>query len=319
MRTRTAAAYGFLTPYLLVFAAFWIWPILYSFYLSFLATRACPGASAPQVTWGRLFVDPAFLNALKNTLVILVIQVPVMIALATVLAVLLNSHAAARPRPDALRLLRAGGGGRGRLCRGVPADVQPRLRHRQQAARHRRPAGRCSWFANPTAAMALIIMAVTWRWVGYNAIIILSGPAVDPRGRLRGGDPRPGLAAAAVPLHHPAAPAPGDPVLRRPLGDRHDAALRRAVPDHQPRRPRRRHRDARALPLPAGLHRAELRLRLGGRLHHRGARGADLARSTSGSGGSAHEVEVLGPALALASRSTRCWCRWRSSGSSRSG
>jgi lactose/L-arabinose transport system permease protein len=31
------------------------------------------------------------------------------------------------------------------------------------------------WFANPTAAMALIIMAVTWRWAGYNAIIILSG------------------------------------------------------------------------------------------------------------------------------------------------
>ena len=31
------------------------------------------------------------------------------------------------------------------------------------------------WFSNPTAAMALIIMAVTWRWAGYNAIIILSG------------------------------------------------------------------------------------------------------------------------------------------------
>ena len=86
MRTRTAAAYGFLTPYLLVFAAFWIWPIINSFCLSFLATRAVPWRFAPAVTWGRLFVDPAFLNALKNTLLILVIQVPVMIALATVLA-----------------------------------------------------------------------------------------------------------------------------------------------------------------------------------------------------------------------------------------
>ncbi len=43
------------------------------------------------MTWGRLIVDPAFANALKNTLIILVIQVPIMIALATVLAVLLNS------------------------------------------------------------------------------------------------------------------------------------------------------------------------------------------------------------------------------------
>ena len=98
MRTRTAVAYGFLTPYLLVFVAFWIWPILYSFYLSFLATRSVPWRFDPPVTWGRLFVDPAFLNALKNTLIILVIQVPVMIALATVLAVLLNSQPAARPR-----------------------------------------------------------------------------------------------------------------------------------------------------------------------------------------------------------------------------
>jgi lactose/L-arabinose transport system permease protein len=32
-----------------------------------------------------------------------------------------------------------------------------------------------AWFSSPTAAMALIIMAVTWRWAGYNAIIILSG------------------------------------------------------------------------------------------------------------------------------------------------
>jgi len=31
------------------------------------------------------------------------------------------------------------------------------------------------WYSNPTAAMALIIMAVTWRWAGYNAIIILAG------------------------------------------------------------------------------------------------------------------------------------------------
>jgi lactose/L-arabinose transport system permease protein len=32
-----------------------------------------------------------------------------------------------------------------------------------------------SWFAESHAAMALIILAVTWRWAGYNAIIILAG------------------------------------------------------------------------------------------------------------------------------------------------
>jgi lactose/L-arabinose transport system permease protein len=32
-----------------------------------------------------------------------------------------------------------------------------------------------NWFADGTAAMGLIIMAITWRWAGYNAIIILAG------------------------------------------------------------------------------------------------------------------------------------------------
>ncbi|MDP1732177.1 MAG: sugar ABC transporter permease, partial [Devosia sp.] len=31
------------------------------------------------------------------------------------------------------------------------------------------------WFSNATPAMALLIIAVTWRWAGYNAIIILAG------------------------------------------------------------------------------------------------------------------------------------------------
>ena len=61
------------TPYLLVFAGFWIWLILYSFYLSFSRRGPSP-ALEPSVTWGRLLVDPAFLNALKNTLMILVIR-----------------------------------------------------------------------------------------------------------------------------------------------------------------------------------------------------------------------------------------------------
>jgi ABC-type sugar transport system permease subunit len=91
MRRRNLTAYGFLAPYLLIFAAFWVWPIVYSFWLSFLFTRRQPWTFNPNTTWGRLAEDPAFWNALQNTLLILVVQVPIMIALATVLAVLLNS------------------------------------------------------------------------------------------------------------------------------------------------------------------------------------------------------------------------------------
>jgi lactose/L-arabinose transport system permease protein len=173
MRLRTRTAYAFLTPYLLVFLAFWIWPIVNSFWLSFLNTRSANWTFNPRVTWGRLLVDPAFANALWNTLLILVIQVPAMIALATVLAVLLNSP-----------ILKARG--LFRFAFFAPVVVGEvayaamfRLLFNEFGIINKMlvAAGLTSipWLSDPTAAMAVIIIALTWRWAGYNAIIILAG------------------------------------------------------------------------------------------------------------------------------------------------
>jgi lactose/L-arabinose transport system permease protein len=173
MRLRTRTAYAFLTPSLLVFLAFWIWPIINSFYLSFLNTRTANWTFNPQMTWGRLLVDPAFANALKNTLFILVIQVPIMIALATVLAVLLSS-----PALKARGLFR--------FAFFAPVVVGEvayaavfRLMFNEFGFVNKLLAtvdiSRIPWFSDPDAAMAVIIIALTWRWAGYNAIIILAG------------------------------------------------------------------------------------------------------------------------------------------------
>ncbi len=174
MRQRTQTAYGFLSPYLLIFAIFWLWPIIHSFYLSFLSTRRQPWSFNPGMTWGRLTQDPAFYNALWNTLKILAIQVPVMLTLATLLAVLLNST-----------LLRARGLIRFAFFAPVVigeaayAAVFRLMFNDEFGIVNKTLEGigldAVSWFSNPTAAMSLIIIAVTWRWVGYNAIIILSG------------------------------------------------------------------------------------------------------------------------------------------------
>lgn len=174
MRRRTGTAYGFLAPYLLIFAAFWVWPILYSFWMSFLFTRRVPWSFNPGANWGRLVQDPAFLNALKNTLLILVVQVPVMIVLATLLAVTLNSA-----------LLKARG--LMRFAFFAPVVVGEvayaavfRLMFSEDLGIVNKSLSaiglpEVAWFSSPTAATILIIMAVTWRWAGYNAIIILSG------------------------------------------------------------------------------------------------------------------------------------------------
>lgn len=174
MRQRPLVAYGFLAPYLLIFAVFWIWPIINSFWISFQATRTLPWRFNPTFNWARLIGDPAFYNALKNTLVILVIQVPVMIALATVMAVLLNSP-----------LLKAKG--LFRFAFFAPVVVGEvaysaifRLMFGSDFGVINKLMGvigipPVQWATNPTAAMALLIIAVTWRWAGYNAIIILAG------------------------------------------------------------------------------------------------------------------------------------------------
>jgi lactose/L-arabinose transport system permease protein len=174
MRQRNTVAYGFLAPYLLIFAVFWIWPIISSFLISFQATRTVPWRFAPGFNWGRLISDPAFYNALRNTLVILVIQVPAMIALATVMAVLLNSP-----------LLKARG--LFRFAFFAPVVVGEvaysaifRLMFNADFGIINKligfvGLGPVAWATNSTAAMALLIMAVTWRWAGYNAIIILAG------------------------------------------------------------------------------------------------------------------------------------------------
>ncbi|KQV30788.1 lactose ABC transporter permease [Rhizobium sp. Root1203] len=174
MPLRNRSAYAFLAPYLLVFATFWVWPIINSFLISFQNTRVNPWKFSVQANWGRLFGDPAFYNALYNTLLILLIQVPVMIALATVMAVLLNS-----PLLKARAIFR--------FAFFAPVVVGEvayaavfRLMFNMDFGIINKLIGTVgiapvSWFAESHAAMALIILAVTWRWAGYNAIIILAG------------------------------------------------------------------------------------------------------------------------------------------------
>lgn len=174
MPIRNRNAYAFLAPYLLVFATFWIWPIISSFLTSFQNTRVNPWKFSLSINWGRLIGDPAFYNALYNTLIILVIQVPVMIAIATGMAVLLNS-----PLLKARPLFRFAF-----FAPVVVGEVAYSAVFRLMFSFDFGIVNKIitlvglpavSWFDNANAAMTLIIIAVTWRWAGYNAIIILAG------------------------------------------------------------------------------------------------------------------------------------------------
>ncbi|GHG16830.1 lactose ABC transporter permease [Deinococcus indicus] len=168
------APYLFILPYLIIFLTFWAWPILSSFMMSFKDSRLGDTAPFGLANWSRLVQDEFFRTALRNTLVILVIQVPLMLSLATVLAVALNS-----------KLLKAAGWFRfaffAPLVVGTVAySAVFRLLFNTDFGMVNRgltglglPA--VDWLNQSGPAMTVLILAMTWRWTGYNAIILLAG------------------------------------------------------------------------------------------------------------------------------------------------
>lgn len=85
----------FLLPFFILFLTFNILPILYTFFVSFHKVQfSAGGASLSFVgftNYLQVFNDPLFWTGLRNVLLILGIQVPVMTGLALILALLLNS------------------------------------------------------------------------------------------------------------------------------------------------------------------------------------------------------------------------------------
>ena len=95
MHQHRKAALSFLAPFLAVFIAFYLAPVLYAVYLSFFVRKRAGIGPAKEVFGGlenylRAVQDGDFLNGLKNMFLFGVGQIPVMLGLAIILALLLD-------------------------------------------------------------------------------------------------------------------------------------------------------------------------------------------------------------------------------------
>lgn len=174
LNSTSVTPYFFLTPFLFFFIIFWVWPILYSFYLSLLNTRTPPWVFDPTFNWNRLLNDPQFHSALKNTLLILAGQVPLMLSLALLLALAFNSKALklkAFYRFAFFAPLVLGAVPYSAIFRLIFNTQYGVLNYGLEFFGFERVA----WLTSSTPALITIIIAMTWRWTGYNAIIILTG------------------------------------------------------------------------------------------------------------------------------------------------
>jgi lactose/L-arabinose transport system permease protein len=166
--------YVFVAPFFVLFAAFILYPLLYSLALSFSEWSAGEMTFVGLDNYRRLLTDGLFLKSLANTALILFVQVPIMIFLATVIAAVVDSE-----------LLRHKTFFRLAFFLPVMVDLVTYsvifsliFSERYGVVNQALTAiglGPVAWRSDAFWARVLIIVAITWRWTGYNAVIILSG------------------------------------------------------------------------------------------------------------------------------------------------
>jgi lactose/L-arabinose transport system permease protein len=168
------APFIFVGPFLIFFIIFMAYPILYSLVLSFCKYRAGHIAFVGLKNYAYLLTEKLFYQSLGNTFVILIIQVPIMTVLALVLGNLLNS--ALIKLKGAFRMFTF----MPVLIDSVSYSIVFMLLFSENGGFINSMISTLGgspqkWFSSGPLAVLLIILALTWRWTGYNSLIMLAG------------------------------------------------------------------------------------------------------------------------------------------------
>ena len=158
----------------LAISLFYFYPMVQALILSFKSGRGMNLDFVGFDNYLRLFQDSNFITAVKNTFIYLIIQVPVMLVLAIFIAVLLNDDnlkfkgffrtAIFLPTVTSLvaysvvfKYMFGGDGIVNKMLMNFHLISEP-----------------IQWITDPFWAKITIIIAITWRFTGYNMIFYLS-------------------------------------------------------------------------------------------------------------------------------------------------
>lgn len=173
-KKRNRKGWIFILLAMILIFAFLLYPIVYSIYLSLTSTKGVISEFVWFRNYMRLTKDSMFLLALKNTLRILALQVPIMLLLALIFATLLNDKtlkgkgifrtAIFMPAVTSLiaytilfKMLFSYDGLINQMLLNLNFISQP-----------------IEWLTNPATATFVLIIAMIWRWTGYNMVFYLS-------------------------------------------------------------------------------------------------------------------------------------------------
>lgn len=187
---------------------FYFYPMIQALLLSFQSGMGANLEFTGVDNYRRLMTDPTFIAALTNTLLYLIVQVPIMILLALIFAVLLNDAtlklrgffrtAIFLPCVTSLvaysvifKYLFAMDGIVNQLLMNL--SIIPKA---------------INWLTDPFWAKILIIIAITWRWTGYNMIFYLSSlqnvdKSIYESARIDGASPLQQFFSITIPILKP--------------------------------------------------------------------------------------------------------------------
>jgi lactose/L-arabinose transport system permease protein len=164
----------FVIPALALLGLFLVYPIIWSLWMSFQVGKGMNISFGGFANVVRLAHDPVFIRALINTCIFFVVQVPIMITLALLFAVALNDPT-------------LWGRGLFRTAIFLPCitslvaySVLFKSMFGSDGVVNKTlmwlhiVAGPIPWLQDPFWAKVLIILAITWRWTGYNMIFYLA-------------------------------------------------------------------------------------------------------------------------------------------------
>jgi len=178
-RVEARAGYLFMAPFLVVFAAMIIVPLVYAAYLSFFRTQLIGGtAFVGLANFARALTDEKFLTGVLRMAKFFIIQVPIELGIALVLALLLDSGRLHLKKFVRIAVF---------MPYAVPAVIAalmwgylygPMFGPFAQLARFfgRQPIN----FLSDGTMLYSIMNIVTWSWVGYNMMIIYSALRTVP-------------------------------------------------------------------------------------------------------------------------------------------
>jgi lactose/L-arabinose transport system permease protein len=171
VRRKSYTPYLFVAPAVILFAVFMAYPTVSSLLLSFQTNQGGEMVFAGLSNYQRLISDEIFWKSLGNTFTILIIQVPIMLFLAVVLASVLNSL---RNWKGFFRVSFFMPSVTSLVAGSIIFSIMLMGDGIVNQALAKAGIGAVPWLSNPVWAKVALILVMTWRWTGYNMVIHLA-------------------------------------------------------------------------------------------------------------------------------------------------